>query len=139
MPVIMVTKSEEENIMDKAIGSKIADYLIKPINPNQVHLSIKKHVMREQLVTEQTTADYRAEFGKISLSLGEARTFADWCAIYRKIVGWDMELTESTDRGIRDILAYQKNEANNEFGKFVRRDYLDWINGSDERLSLIHI
>ena len=132
VPVILVTKSEEENIMDKAIGSKIADYLIKPINPNQVHLSIKKHVMRERLVTEQTTADYRAEFGKISLLLGQARSFADWCAIYRKIVGWEMELTESKDRAIRDILAYQKSEANTEFGKFVRRDYLDWINGSDE-------
>ena len=131
-PVIMVTKSEEENIMDKAIGSKIADYLIKPINPNQVLLSIKKHVLRERLVTEQTTADYRAEFGKISLSLGEARTFADWCAVYRKIVGWEMELTESTDSGIRDILAYQKSEANVEFGKFVKRNYINWVSGSDE-------
>lgn len=138
-PVIMVTKSEEENIMDKAIGSKIADYLIKPINPNQVLLSIKKHVLRERLVTEQTTADYRAEFGKISLSLGEARTFTDWCAIYRKIVGWEMELTESTDSGIRDILAYQKSEANVEFGKFVKRNYLDWISGaSEERPTMSH-
>jgi len=128
-PVIMVTKSEEENIMDKAIGSKIADYLIKPINPNQVLLSIKKNVHRERLVTEQTTADYRAEFGKISFSLGEARTFADWCAIYRKIVGWEMELTESTDGGIHEILAYQKSEANAQFGKFVRRNYLEWVNG----------
>ena len=138
-PVIMVTKSEEENIMDKAIGSKIADYLIKPINPNQVLLSIKKNVHRERLVTEQTTADYRAEFGKISLSLGEARSFADWCAIYRKIVGWEMELTESTDSGIRDILSYQKNEANNEFGKFVKRNYLRWVAAeSDERPTMSH-
>ncbi|MBO5692486.1 MAG: PglZ domain-containing protein [Tidjanibacter sp.] len=131
-PVIMVTKSEEENIMDKAIGSKIADYLIKPINPNQVLLSIKKNVHREQLVTEQTTADYRAEFGKISLSLGEARSFADWCAIYRKLVGWEMELTESSDRSVRDILSYQKSEAEGEFGKFIRRNYLEWVNARDQ-------
>ncbi|MBR2400264.1 MAG: PglZ domain-containing protein [Tidjanibacter sp.] len=131
-PVIMVTKSEEENIMDKAIGSKIADYLIKPVNPNQVLLSIKKNVHREQLVTEQTTADYRAEFGQISTSLGVANTFADWCAIYRKIVSWEMELTESTDSSIKDVLAYQKNEAGVEFGKFIKRNYIGWVNSSDD-------
>ncbi|MBO5806551.1 MAG: PglZ domain-containing protein [Tidjanibacter sp.] len=138
-PVIMVTKSEEENIMDKAIGSKIADYLIKPINPNQVLLSIKKNVHREQLVTEQTTADYRAEFGRISSSLGEARSFADWAAIYRKIVSWEMELTESSDQSIRDVLAYQKSEASVEFGKFVKRNYLSWLGAdSKERPTMSH-
>ena len=82
-PVIMVTKSEEENIMDKAVGSKIADYLIKPVNPNQVLLSIKKNVHSRQLVTEQTTADYRAEFGRIAMSFSDARSFDDWCGIYK--------------------------------------------------------
>lgn len=138
-PVIMVTKSEEESIMDKAIGSKISDYLIKPINPNQVLLSVKKHVQRERLVTEQTTADYRAEFGKISSLLGEARTFADWCAIYRKLVGWEMELSESTDKGVMDILSYQKNEAGVEFGKFIKRNYLDWLRREDsDRPTMSH-
>lgn len=131
-PVIMVTKSEEENIMDKAIGSKIADYIIKPVNPNQVLLSIKKNVYSQQLVTERTTADYRAEFGKISSSFSDAGTFSDWCNIYRKLVNWEVELAESTDEGIKEILAYQKNEANNEFGKFVRRNYLGWINRRDD-------
>lgn len=131
-PVIMVTKSEEENIMDKAVGSKIADYIIKPVNPNQVLLSIKKNVHQQQLVTERTTADYRAEFGRISSSFSDAGTFADWCAIYRKLVNWEMELSDSTDTGIREILEYQKNEANNEFGKFVRRNYLGWINRRSE-------
>ena len=139
LPVIMVTKSEEENIMDKAIGSKISDYLIKPINPNQVLLSVKKHVMRERLVTEQTTADYRAEFGKISSLLGEARSFADWCAIYRKLVGWEMELSESTDKGVMDILSYQRNEAGVEFGKFIKRNYLGWVKGEgEERPTMSH-
>ena len=92
-PVIMVTKSEEENIMDKAVGSKIADYLIKPVNPNQVLLSIKKNVHSQQLVTEQTTADYRSEFGRISSSFADARTFADWVQIYRKLYNWEMELS----------------------------------------------
>ena len=130
-PVIMVTKSEEENIMDKAVGSKIADYLIKPVNPNQVLLSIKKNVHSQQLVTEQSTADYRSQFGEIASALGQARTFADWTAIYKRLVGGEVELTESTDPGIREILAFQKNEANNEFSKFVRNHYLDWFSSRD--------
>ncbi len=131
-PVIMVTKSEEESIMDKAIGSKIADYIIKPVNPNQVLLSIKKNVHSRQLVTERSTADYRAEFGSISASLSDARTFDDWCAIYRKLTSWEIDLTDSADPSIREVLAYQKDEAGNEFGKFVKRRYMDWINRRDD-------
>ena len=128
LPVIMVTKSEEENIMDKAIGSKIADYIIKPVNPNQVLLSIKKNLHSEQLVTEQTTADYRSEFGRIAAQQQAASSFNEWCALYRKLVGWEIELSTSSDKSIREVLSYQKNEANQEFSKFVRRNYYDWIN-----------
>ena len=124
----MVTKSEEENIMDKAVGSKIADYLIKPVNPNQVLLSIKKNVHSQQLVTEQTTADYRSEFGRISASLQMAETFQDWCSLYRKITSWEIELESSTDQSIKEILLYQKTEANQAFCKFVRQNYYNWIN-----------
>ena len=127
-PVIMVTKSEEENIMDKAVGSKIADYLIKPVNPNQVLLSIKKNVHQQQLVTEQATADYRSEFGRISASLQMAENFPDWCTLYRKLTAWEIELGESTDESIKEVLTYQKSEANQEFCKFVRRNYYNWIN-----------
>ncbi|MDE6375043.1 MAG: bifunctional response regulator/alkaline phosphatase family protein, partial [Alistipes sp.] len=127
-PVIMVTKSEEENIMDKAVGSKIADYLIKPVNPNQVLLSIKKIVHSQQLVTEQTTADYRSEFGRITQSLQMADTFQDWCSLYRRLTSWEIELEDSTDRSIKEVLTYQKSEANQEFSKFVRRNYYNWIN-----------
>lgn len=128
LPVIMVTKSEEEHIMNKAIGSKIADYIIKPVNPNQVLLSIKKCLHSRQLVTEQSTADYRAEFGRISASLDSADSFEEWCRIYKKIVNWEIELTESADEGIKDIVEAQKKEANDAFGKFVKRHYADWIN-----------
>ena len=130
-PVIMVTKSEEENIMDKAL-SKIADYLIKPVNPNQVLLSIKKNVHSQQLVTEQTTADYRAEFGRLSSALQMADSFADWCNVYRRITNWEIELSDSTDQSIKEVIEYQKHEANQEFCKFVRRNYYDWINKRDE-------
>ncbi|MFI3321736.1 MAG: bifunctional response regulator/alkaline phosphatase family protein [Rikenellaceae bacterium] len=126
-PVVMVTKSEEENIMNKAIGSKIADYLIKPVNPNQVLLSIKKNVMQRQLVTEQNSSDYRSEFNEISRQLGDARRFDDWVAIYRKLVNWDMNLEQGQDESIREVLQYQKNEANNEFAKFVKSSYQDWF------------
>ncbi len=132
-PVIMVTKSEEENIMDKAIGSKIADYLIKPVNPNQVLLSIKKHVHSQQLVTEQTTADYRAEFGRLSSAVQMADNFGDWCNLYRRLTNWEIELAETSDPSIREVLVYQKNEANQEFSKFVRRNYYNWINKRDEQ------
>lgn len=127
-PVIMVTKSEEEDIMNKAIGSKIADYLIKPINPNQVLLSIKKHVHSQQLVSEQATADYRAEFGRLATSLQMASSFSDWCNLYRRLTNWEIELAETNDQSIREVLVYQKNEANQEFSKFVRRNYYNWIN-----------
>ncbi len=128
LPIIMVTKSEEENIMDKAIGSKIADYIIKPVNPNQVLLSIKKNLHSQQLVTEKATADYRSEFGRIAAQQQSATTFTEWGQLYRKIVGWEIELAASSDKSIREVLSYQKNEANQEFSKFVRRNYYNWIN-----------
>jgi CheY-like chemotaxis protein len=139
LPVIMVTKSEEEMIMDKAIGSKIADYIIKPVNPNQILLSIKKNIHSRQLVSEQSMADYRAEFGRIALSLGDARSFADWKSIYKKLVGWEVELSGGEDPSIRDVLAYQREEAGGEFCKFVRRGYAEWINSrSDDTPVMSH-
>lgn len=126
-PVVMVTKSEEENIMDKAVGSKIADYLIKPVNPNQVLLSIKKNVHQHQLVSEKSTADYRTDFGKISVALSSIDTFAEWLDIYRRLVYWDIELSESNDASVREILSYQMGEANKLFARFVRNNYLSWF------------
>jgi DNA-binding response OmpR family regulator len=139
LPVVMVTKSEEEMIMDKAIGSKIADYLIKPVNPNQVLLSLKKNIHSRQLVTEQITADYRAEFGKIASSLSDANTFAEWKNIYKKLVNWEVDLATSEDESIREVLSYQKDEANNEFCKFVKKSYQGWINNrSDDTPVMSH-
>ena len=132
-PVIMVTKSEEEDIMDKAIGSKIADYIIKPINPSQILLLVKKHIHSRQLVSEQTTADYRAEFGRISQMVDNASSFNQWLGIYRKLVGWEIELSQSNDQSIREVLQYQKNEANQAFCRFVCRNYSKWINERDEQ------
>ncbi len=140
VPVVMVTKSEEEDIMNRAVGSKIADYIIKPVNPMQVLLSIKKNVHREELVAQQSTEDYRAEFGKISASISMASGFEDWIAIYKKLVNWEMELSQSSDRGVIEILQYQKSEADNEFAKFIKRNYEDWFDerGGDNKPMFSH-
>ena len=130
-PIVMVTKSEEEDIMDKAIGSKIADYIVKPVHPSQMLSLIKKLVHSKQLVSEQSSADYQAEFGRISISMHNASTFRQWATIYRKLVNWDIELTGGDD-SIREILQYQKTEANRIFGRFVCNNYKGWINSRDE-------
>ncbi|MDR1343037.1 MAG: response regulator [Prevotellaceae bacterium] len=141
LPVVMITKSEEEDVMNKAIGSKIADYLIKPVNPNQVLMSIKKVIHHKQILSDQSTADYRVEFGKIALQLNEANAISSWTAIYRKLVGWDIDLCQSDDEGVREILTYQLNEVNNEFCKFISQHYLGWFAGdkpSEERPLMSH-
>ncbi|HBH85330.1 MAG: two-component system response regulator [Bacteroidetes bacterium GWE2_41_25] len=127
IPVVMITKSEEEDIMEAAIGSEIADYLIKPVKPNQVLLVIKKILDQRRLITEKTTTDYGQEFGRITSMISAASTFTDWTELYRKIVFWESELEKSTDRGMTEILRLQENEANNLFSKFIMNNYLNWL------------
>ncbi len=129
MPVIMITRSEEEELMDEAIGSKIADYLIKPVNPKQILLTIKKHVDTRRLVTRKTTEAYRAAFSGIGNLIAGAGDIRDWEEIYRKIVFWELELENSGDAGMSEILVMQKAEANREFARFVEKRYSDWIAG----------
>lgn len=126
VPVIMITKSEEENIMNQAIGSEIADYLIKPVNPMQILLSIKKNLHSSELVTEKVAGDYRQEFMNISQQIGSARTIDDWYALYNTLVRWELTLS-ATDTGMADMLRTQKDEANAAFCKFVRRNYEQWV------------
>lgn len=125
-PIVMVTKSEEENIMDQAIGSKIADYLIKPVNPNQILLTLKKNIHRKEIVTEVTQTGYQQNFMSISSKIDSCRTADDWMEVYRLLVHWELELS-STDSNMTEMLMMQKSEANNGFAKFVRNNYLDWV------------
>lgn len=125
VPVIMITKSEEENIMDQALGSKIADYLIKPVNPNQILLAIKKQLDSGRLVSEQTSVDYRREFAALSDEIGRASTIDDWYALYRRLVFWDMQLA-AANTGMDEMLAMQRRDADLEFGKWMRRRYEIW-------------
>ncbi len=127
IPIVMITKSEEEDIMEAAIGSEIADYLIKPVKPKQILLAIKKIVDQKRLVTEKTTTDYRQEFNLIGNMISTASTCSDWTDLYRKIVRWELELEKSADTGMAGILMTQENEANNSFAKFVSKNYLTWF------------
>lgn len=134
VPVVMITKSEEENIMDQAIGSKIADYLIKPVNPKQILLTIKKNVGQQELVTRKTTSDYQSEFSKIGMRLNERLDFNDWKEIYRKLVFWELELSSSQDSAMDEVLKMQKDEANNSFVRYIKNNYLSWFEkGTTER------
>jgi DNA-binding response OmpR family regulator len=132
LPVVMITKSEEEEIMEAAIGSEIAWYLIKPVKPKQVLLAVKKILDQKRLVTEKTTTDYRLEFSKISSMITTAQTFADWSELYKKIVYWEAELEKSSDQAMTGILRTQENEANQSFSRFIIKSYLSWIDGTDK-------
>ena len=125
-PIVIVTKSEEENIMDQAIGQKIADYLIKPVNPNQIFLALKKNIHKKQIVTEVTQTGYRKDFQDIAMRIMDCNTLDDWKDIYRRLVRWELELS-SADSGMTEMLQMQKEEANNAFAKFVRKNYLSWV------------
>lgn len=125
-PVVMVTKSEEENIMDQAIGSKIADYLIKPVNPSQILLTLKKNIHQRQIVTEVTQTGYQQNFQNITMQIGDSRTVDEWKDVYRRLVHWELELSD-TDSGMTEMLQMQKEEANNAFAKFIKNNYLSWV------------
>ena len=135
-PVVMVTKSEEENIMDQAIGSKIADYLIKPVNPNQILLTLKKNIHRREIVTEVTQTSYQQQYQQLAMEIGDCRTFDDWKDVYKKLVRWELELS-SADSNMTEMLKMQKEEANNGFGKFIAKNYLGWIKNNNEGRPLI--
>ncbi|MFC0079434.1 PglZ domain-containing protein [Flavobacterium procerum] len=127
IPMIMITKSEEEYIMEEAIGSKIADYLIKPVNPNQILLSLKKNLDDSRLITEKTTLDYQKEFRKIAMELAMVNSYEDWIELYKKLLFWELKLEDINDTAMIEILESQKVEANSQFGKYIERNYEDWF------------
>ncbi len=126
VPVVMVTKSEEEDIMDQAIGSKIADYLIKPVNPNQILLTLKKNIHRQEIVTEATVSGYRQDFARIDMLLSTAHSADEWVDLYKRLVYWELELSETGDEPMREMLQTQKEEANRAFARFIKSNYSAW-------------
>ena len=131
-PVVMVTKSEEEDIMNQAIGQQIADYLIKPVNPNQILLTLKKNIHRREIVTETVQTNYQQQFQQLSMQIMDCSSWQDWADIYRKLVRWELELSQ-TDSQMTEMLEMQKQEANRGFAKYMKKNYLDWIGGSSLR------
>ena len=134
LPVIMITKNEEEHIMNEAIGTKISDYLIKPVNPNQILLSLKKTLNHKRIIAEKTTQNYQKEFGKIAMELMELRSHKEWMEFFQKLLYWELELESLNDSGMLEIFESQMKEANREFAKFISKKYPDWIKGEDTPL-----
>ncbi|MBQ1874319.1 MAG: PglZ domain-containing protein [Paludibacteraceae bacterium] len=131
IPVVMITKSEEERIMEEAIGEKIADYLIKPVNPSQILMCLKKHIHQRDILSEHTNKTYREEFGDITYLIDTASTIEEWQAVERTLTHWELEL-QDVDSSMREMLQMQRQQANAAFAKFVQRHYEEWFTG-DER------
>ncbi|MFA0962732.1 PglZ domain-containing protein [Roseivirga sp. BDSF3-8] len=130
-PVVMITKSEEEHIMEEAIGSKIADYLIKPVNPNQILLSAKKLLENKRLVSERTNIGYQQDFRNISMAFSEQMNHEDWADVYKKLIYWELEIENTEDKSMFEVLDMQKTEANANFTKFIIDNYEEWLNDPD--------
>ena len=131
-PVVMVTKSEEEDIMNQAIGQQIADYLIKPVNPNQILLTLKKNIHRKEIVTEAVQSGYQQQFQQLTMQIMDCRTWADWTDVYKRLVRWELELS-ATDSQMTEMLEMQKQEANRGFAKYIKQNYMEWIEHRGEK------
>lgn len=138
VPVIMITKSEEEHIMEEAIGGQISDYLIKPVNPNQILLSLKKNLKTKELVSQKNTSDYQSEFRQIGMQLNDRLDFDEWAEIYKTLVNWELKLDSSGDGGMKEVFDMQKREANTQFSKYVEENYEDWVSGHEDAPLMSH-
>jgi len=138
VPVVMITKSEEEYIMEEAIGSNIADYLIKPVNPNQILLSIKKNLDQRKLVSQVVNSGYQKEFRELGMQLNSHLDVEEWINVYKDLVYWELKLDKIEDTGMREVFDMQKKEANTQFSKFIETNYLDWLNGVEDAPQMVH-
>lgn len=138
IPVVLITKSEEEDLMEDAIGSKIDDYLIKPVNPKQLLLTIKKLIDNKRIVGEKTTMAYQQDFRRLGVTLGENLNYNEWVEVYKKLVFWELELEKLEDPQMHEILTMQKAEANSQYSKFIALNYLDWFNGQSKGPLMSH-
>ncbi|MDR0364317.1 MAG: PglZ domain-containing protein [Bacteroidales bacterium] len=131
LPIVMITKSEEERVMEDAIGGSIADYLIKPVNPLQILMALKKIIDAQSLISNKTTSDYQQEFRQIGMEINGRLSSEEWMDIYKRLVNWELRLEKSDDESMHDILRLQKEEANTVFCKYIQNSYVDWLNGSN--------
>ncbi|MBF1098188.1 MAG: response regulator, partial [Riemerella sp.] len=132
--IVMVTKNEEEHIMEQAIGSQIDDYILKPVNPSQILLSLKKNLHQDTLVEQKTITEYQQEFRNLSMELSNLHNYEDWAEYYKKILNWEIKFDKVFDNDFADLLQNQKEEANIQFAKFIENNYEDWLNSNDKPL-----
>lgn len=137
LPIIMITKSEEETLMETAIGRNISDYLIKPVNPNQILLSIKKNIDQSRLISEETTTSYQQEFREIGMKLMDRLDIDEWKDLYKQLVYWDLKMDKSNDKSMEEIFIMQKKEANMLFSRFIEKNYLGWVNGTADEVPVL--
>src|SRR5688572_4587019 len=138
VPVVLITKNETENLMDEAIGSQISDYLIKPVNPNQVLLSLKKIIDNRRLVAEKTTSAYQQQFRNLFMALNSNPDHNEWMDIYKKLVYWELSLQRSDSPEMQEVFQAQKSEANTEVFKFISRHYASWLKEKGDRPVMSH-
>ncbi|MBP7184878.1 MAG: response regulator [Saprospiraceae bacterium] len=138
IPVVMITKNEAEHVMEEAIGSQIADYLIKPVNPNQILLSLKKIIDNKRLVREKNSSDYQQEFRQILMQINSGLNFEEWVDTYKRIINWELKFEGATSSDMSEILTMQKSQANTEFSKFITKNYLNWVNDTEHSPTLSH-
>lgn len=131
IPVVMITKNEEENVMEEALGAQISDYLIKPVNPNQILLTLRRIIDSKRLVREKTASDYQQEFRNILMDINSGLDYEEWVDIYKRIIGWELKIDESDTSEMADILAMQKSEANAAFSKYMVKNYVSWMQNGD--------
>src|SRR6476661_8147221 len=137
VPVVLITKNETENLMDEAIGSQITDYLIKPVNPNQVLLSLKKIIDNKRLVAEKTTSAYQQQFRNLFMALNSSPDYNEWMDIYKRLVYWELEMEKSDSPEMREVLQAQKHEANTEFFKFISKNYAAWLKSKSNNVPVM--
>ncbi|MBL6875512.1 MAG: bifunctional response regulator/alkaline phosphatase family protein [Chitinophagales bacterium] len=138
LPVVMITKNEEEDLMEEAIGSQITDYLIKPVKSQQILLTLKKIVDNKRLVKAKTQSNYQQEFQRLFMRMQDHLDYNEWADLYKKLVFWELELEKSNTYEMAEILASQKTEANREFCKYVSKNYLDWFSEDEDKPLLSH-
>src|SRR5687767_5746786 len=137
IPIVLITKNETENLMDEAIGSQITDYLIKPVNPNQVWLSLKKIIDNRRLVAEKTTSAYQQQFRDLFMALNNNPDHNDWMDIYKKLVYWELEMKKSDSPEMQEVFESQKSEANTEFFKFISKNYSGWTSNKNDNTPIM--
>ncbi|HOY32900.1 MAG TPA: bifunctional response regulator/alkaline phosphatase family protein [Bacteroidales bacterium] len=131
LPVIMITRNEQEHTMEDAIGSNISDYLIKPVNPNQILLCLKKNLENKRIISEKTTQAYQQQFRNIGMDISNRLSHSEWIEVYKKMTFWELELEKSNDEPMNEVLRLQKSEANTMFSKYYENNYLGWLSGKN--------